>query len=99
MPEISTEERVARYMAAEDWMEDAADDEWWASRIPKFRADYLASARKVIAIVQQWPVAPPVHLAKGTNAEDCPGCAGTNPPYPFICPGPERQPTEEATRV
>lgn len=29
-----------------------------------------------------------VHLGAGTNAEDCPACAGTNPPYPFICPGP-----------
>ncbi|MFE9003147.1 hypothetical protein ACFYOY_13540 [Streptomyces sp. NPDC007875] len=25
----------------------------------------------------------------GGNAEDCPGCHGTNPPYPFICPGPD----------
>lgn len=24
----------------------------------------------------------------GGNAEECPGCDGTNPPYPFICPGP-----------
>lgn len=31
---------------------------------------------------------PPVHLAKGTNAEDCPACRGTNPDYPFLCPGP-----------
>ncbi|MEV3946999.1 hypothetical protein AB0K57_04955 [Streptomyces halstedii] len=31
---------------------------------------------------------PPTHLPKGTNAEDCPACVGTNPPYPFICPGP-----------
>ncbi|MFD5384319.1 hypothetical protein ACFWMG_04980 [Streptomyces sp. NPDC127074] len=23
----------------------------------------------------------------GGNAEDCPGCHGTNPPYPFICLG------------
>lgn len=30
---------------------------------------------------------PPVHLAKGTNAEDCPACHGTNPDYPFLCPG------------
>lgn len=29
---------------------------------------------------------PPVHLRAGANAEDCPAC--TNPPYPFICPGP-----------
>jgi len=24
----------------------------------------------------------------GGNAEDCPACEGTNPPYPFICPEP-----------
>jgi hypothetical protein len=29
----------------------------------------------------------PYHLGDGANAEDCPACAGTNPPYPFICPG------------
>jgi len=23
----------------------------------------------------------------GRNAEDCPACDGTNPPYPFLCPG------------
>lgn len=27
---------------------------------------------------------------KGANAEDCPACANTNPPYPFICPGDDR---------
>lgn len=29
---------------------------------------------------------PPVHIGNRVNAEDCPGCSGTNPPYPFICP-------------
>jgi hypothetical protein len=28
------------------------------------------------------------HVHVGGNAEDCPGCKGTNPPYPFLCPGP-----------
>ncbi|WP_369689045.1 hypothetical protein [Streptomyces sp. Wb2n-11] len=28
----------------------------------------------------------PAHV--GGNAEDCPACDGTNPPYPFLCPGP-----------
>jgi hypothetical protein len=28
------------------------------------------------------------HVGGGANAEDCPACSGTNPPYPFICPGP-----------
>lgn len=36
---------------------------------------------------------PGPHVHIGGNAEDCPGCAGTNPPYPFICPGPD-QPEE-----
>jgi len=31
-----------------------------------------------------------VHI--GGNAEDCPACEGTNPPYPFICPGPTTAP-------
>lgn len=29
----------------------------------------------------------PQHIGGGANAEDCPACDGTNPPYPFICPG------------
>ncbi|KUL59650.1 hypothetical protein ACFUAH_17030 [Streptomyces albidoflavus] len=28
------------------------------------------------------------HLPAGTNAEDCPACIGSNPSYPFLCPGP-----------
>lgn len=51
-PGTATAERVARYMAAEDWLEDPDDDTWWASRVPRFRADYLQSARAVIAIVR-----------------------------------------------
>jgi hypothetical protein len=29
----------------------------------------------------------PEHIGGRANAEDCPACSGTNPPYPFICPG------------
>ena len=47
----TVEERGARYMAAEDWLEDPADDKWWNSGTPQFREDYLASARHIIAIV------------------------------------------------
>jgi hypothetical protein len=32
---------------------------------------------------------PPVHIGNGANAENCPACTGTNPPYPFTCPGPD----------
>jgi hypothetical protein len=28
------------------------------------------------------------HLGGQANAENCPACKGTNPPYPFLCPGP-----------
>lgn len=59
MPEQPTvEERVALYLAANDHLcnVDQADPEyreqWWKSRDPKFRADYLAHARRVIAIVE-----------------------------------------------
>ncbi|WP_354596109.1 hypothetical protein R1Y80_00905 [Streptomyces sp. JL1001] len=45
------------------------------------------------------PTEPPTHLPKGTNAEDCPACKGTNPDYPFLCPGPPAAPAapEEPT--
>ena len=29
------------------------------------------------------------HIGGRVNAEDCPACTGTNPPYPFLCPGPD----------
>ncbi|MFF3151851.1 hypothetical protein [Streptomyces sp. NPDC057910] len=38
-----------------------------------------------------WQPVHPDHWANehvGGNAEDCVACEGTNPPYPFICPGP-----------
>ncbi|MGR3875742.1 hypothetical protein ACUXZZ_45235 (plasmid) [Streptomyces graminifolii] len=35
----------------------------------------------------------PEHRGAGANAEDCPACAGTNPPYPFLCPGPPKDTT------
>lgn len=58
MTQPSTEERVARHMAAEDWLEDPTDDQWWNSRIPKFREDYLTSARRVIVIVHGHDLTP-----------------------------------------
>lgn len=40
--------------------------------------------------------APPEH--RGGNAEDCPACADTNPPYPFICPHPAPADEEQTLR-
>jgi hypothetical protein len=50
----AVEERLARHLAATDYLVDteAATDEWWASRLPKFREDYLAYAREIVAIVK-----------------------------------------------
>jgi hypothetical protein len=39
------------------------------------------------------PAVPPQHIGNGANAEDCPACSGTNPPYPFVCPGPTAEET------
>ncbi|MGC5534279.1 hypothetical protein [Streptomyces sp. SR-10] len=44
------------------------------------------------------PTEPPTHLPKGTNAEDCPACKGTNPDYPFLCPGPPAVPAAPKER-
>jgi hypothetical protein len=50
----AVEERLARHLAANDYLVDGegADDEWWASRLPKFREDYLRYAREILAIVK-----------------------------------------------
>lgn len=51
-PDTEVIERVARYMAAEDWLEDSSGGDWWDKRSPEFREDYRTSARRVIAIVR-----------------------------------------------
>lgn len=55
----SAEERIARFMAAEDWLEDPEDNAWWDSRLPEFRMQYRASARIVIAIAHGETKQPP----------------------------------------
>lgn len=50
MPTI--EEHFARHLAAKDWLEDPADDTWWQRGPEKFRTDYLAYAREVIALIR-----------------------------------------------
>jgi len=50
----AVEERLARHLAANDYLVDdeAADDAWWASRLPKFREDYRRYAREILGIVK-----------------------------------------------
>lgn len=51
-------------------------------------ADELTKQVRRIADALEATAAPaPVEHRSG-NAEDCPACSGTNPPYPFLCPGP-----------
>ena len=61
--EASAEERIARRLAAHDYLvpDEEADDDWWDSRRQDFREDYLANARRVIALVraEDQPPAPP----------------------------------------
>lgn len=55
MTDYTTEERVARHLASVDWVIDDMDDDDWQRRGAKFRADYMALAREVIAIVRADP--------------------------------------------
>ncbi len=61
-------------------------------------ADTVAKARRyrnaVRALAPPEPGPPPVHIGGRVNAEDCPACSGTNPDWPFICPG---EPGQEDT--
>jgi hypothetical protein len=74
------------------------DDAWTAShRFDLETAQELARKAAPFLIVNGrtaldiYRRQPPVHLGGGANAEDCPACHGTNPPYPFICPGPDAE--------
>ncbi|GAA2803342.1 hypothetical protein [Streptomyces showdoensis] len=59
---------------------------------PDLAGGYLACLRHIRTALdeqQEQPTGPaPTHIGGRANAEDCPACSGTNPPYPFICPGP-----------
>ncbi|MDX3637800.1 hypothetical protein PV728_48030 [Streptomyces europaeiscabiei] len=68
------------------------DDEWLAAhRFDLDTAQQLAKQAAPHLVVNgrtaldTYRSDPPRHI--GGNAEDCPACHGTNPDYPFICPG------------
>ncbi|MFB8101324.1 hypothetical protein ACFC3O_00555 [Streptomyces sp. NPDC056007] len=72
-------------------------------RLAPVWADGTPTKRRLVRATTTYtvePTEPPTHLPKGTNAEDCPACKGTNPDYPFLCPGPPAAPAapEEPTR-
>jgi hypothetical protein len=71
------------------------EDEWLAAhrfdldtaqRLAKEAAPHLTV--NGLTALEAYRRNPPKHVGGGANAEDCPACHGTNPPWPFICPGP-----------
>jgi len=58
-PQAAVEERVARHLAAKEWL---TTEDGWRTATAQFRADYLAHAREVIALVQAAPAAAPSAL-------------------------------------
>lgn len=73
----------------DDWLDTHRFDHDTALRLAKEAAANITvkgrtAAEELARLNKSGRIA---HVAG--NAEDCPACHGTNPPYPFICPGPE----------
>jgi hypothetical protein len=74
----------------DDWLDDHRFDLGTAQRLAKQAAPYLiVNGRTALEIYRRTQ---PALIHVGGNAEDCPACSGTNPDYPFICPGPQSTP-------
>jgi hypothetical protein len=75
----SVVERVARHLAARDWLVDAVSDAEWACAAASVRRTYLAFADEVIALVpsvDRCTCRKAVHLAHHTApVAGCPWCA------------------------
>jgi hypothetical protein len=83
--ELSSSERE------DDWLDAHRFDHDTALRLAKETAPHVTVKGRTAAEVLARLLATGriAHLGNGANAEDCPACHGTNPPYPFICPGPD----------
>lgn len=69
------------------WIDTHRFDLDTAKRLAKQAAPYLiVNGHTALEIYRRTQ---PALVHVGGNAEDCPACKGTNPDYPFICPGPE----------
>jgi hypothetical protein len=61
---------------------------WWDARLVELhKAIHEGAEQSARTTVKNLPV----HIGGRANAEDCPACKGTNPDYPFICPGPDAE--------
>jgi hypothetical protein len=88
----------------DDWLPEHRFDLDTALRLAKEAAPHVTVKGRTAAEVLARLIATGRIAHRGGNAEDCPACFGTNPPYPFLCPGPDdapavggaQQPQEEA---
>lgn len=68
-----------------DTLEQCAREFGWDDAAVAKARRYRAAVRALDELREAHVLA--VHIGNHANAEDCPGCSGTNPPWPFICPG------------
>lgn len=83
------------------WLDAHRFDLDTALRLAKEAAPHVTAKGRTAAEVLARLLATGRIAHTGGNAEDCPACHGTNPDYPFICPGPDAsvsQPGKEQTR-
>jgi hypothetical protein len=67
----------------DEWLTEHRFDLDTAQELAKQAAPTLTvNGRTALEIYRRNP---PQHLGGGANAEDCPACHGSNPPYPFTC--------------
>ncbi|OYP14043.1 hypothetical protein CFC35_05615 [Streptomyces sp. FBKL.4005] len=88
--QMSVEERVARHLAAKDWL---TTSDHWDHGSASFRADYLNHAREVIAIVRA-AVSAPQSPADRAAEHTCGNCEGIDPGSCLVNPDRAAAPTD-----
>ncbi|MFL5913137.1 MAG: hypothetical protein ACJ768_21535 [Gaiellaceae bacterium] len=76
----------------DDWLDAHRFDLDTALRLAKEAAPQVTVKGRPAAEVLARLLATGRIAHRGGNAECCPACHGTNPRYPFICPGPDGEP-------
>jgi hypothetical protein len=78
---------IKPYGRGDEWLAAHRFDEATALKLATEAAPHveIMGRSAADALRARWRAEGPIPA--GGNAEDCPRCAGTNPPYPFLCPG------------
>jgi hypothetical protein len=82
----------------DNWLDAHRFDLDTALRLAKEAAPHVTVKGRTAAEVLTRLIATGRITHSGGNAEDCPVCHGTNPDYPFICPGPAAVPPAVGAR-